>query len=103
MSGFLCLVYHFHRRVVNTVILRVHFMFAQVFYFNWTERTQAGVKGNFGKTDSLDLATLDQFAAEVQSGSRSGHSTFMFGINSLVAFAVLVIRFTLDVFWKRRL
>src|SRR5690242_3197616 len=75
-------------------------MFAEIFHFYWTESAKAGVKGYFCKTDTFYFEAFDQFPAKVKTSCGGGNSTFMFGINGLVAFLVFLIGFAFDVFRK---
>src|SRR5438045_7064865 len=103
MTIFFCAVHDLAGYIINTVIFRIHFMFAQIFYFDWAESAKACMKSYFCETNTLYLQSFDQLAAEMQTGCGSGYRTLMLGIDSLVSFFIFFVWFALDIFWQRRL
>src|SRR4029078_13134736 len=99
MAVFLCAVHYLRGGIVNTIILCIHFMCAQIFHFDRAESSQARMQCYLRKTNSFDLEALYQFAAEVKSRCRCSYSSFMLCIYCLVTFFVLFVRFAFDIFW----
>ena len=59
-------------------------MLGHVLYFDRAESTQPHMEGNMGDFYTFFFQNGEQFRSEMQSGSRSGCRTVMFGINRLV-------------------
>src|SRR5580765_1613831 len=101
MTIFLCSVHYFTSNILNVIIFCIHFMLAQIFYFNRPESSQACMQCHFCKTDSFYLQAFYQFTAEMKTGCWCCHGSLMLCIYGLVAFFVFFIRLALDIFWQR--
>src|SRR5436190_10418424 len=103
MTIFFCAVHDLAGYIINAVIFGIHFMFAQIFYFDRTESAKAGMESYFREANALYLQSFDQLPAEMETGCGGSYRTFVLGIDGLVAFFIFFVWFALDIFWQRRL
>src|SRR5690348_9804115 len=101
MAIFLSPVHDLAGSIFDAIVFGIHFMLAQVFYLDRSESSQTSMEGNFRKPYTFYLQAFDELAAEVQTGSGSRYSTFMFRIYRLVTLFIFLIGFSFNVFGKR--
>ena len=65
-------------------------MLRQVFHLDGVETAKAAMQGDVGEVDALDLHTLHQFTAEMQSGGRRRDGTLVLGVDGLEVVHILL-------------
>ncbi len=85
----------------NYYPFRINFMLCKILNINTPEVTETHMQCNFGKFDAYYFKLFQEFPAEMQSGRRSRHSTFILGKNGLVPFTVIRFNRSVYKFWKR--
>ena len=81
---------------VDEYLFRIHLVFGKVLHIDITEVSQTGVHGDEGEVDSLDFHPLHQLTAEMESGGRYGHRSFVLGEDGLETLLVLRLGRTMD-------
>ena len=89
MTGVLGAIHLLHEGFVNLHLLAVETMLGEVFNVDFAEITKSDVQSEVAFLDADNLHAAEQFAAEVQAGGRSSHSTLHASLEELVAFHII--------------
>src|SRR3989304_6422648 len=76
-------------------------MLGKVLNIDASEVSKTHVERNLRKINTYDLKLLEQFAAEMEPGSRGSNCSFIFCKDSLISFTVLGFNLPVDELWKR--
>ena len=87
--------------LVDCCFFRIHLVFRQILYLNWSESSQSNMQSHLSKIDSFQFQSFQQLTREVQACSWGRNSTFFFRKNCLITLFIRRFNFSFDVFWKR--
>src|SRR6185437_15237187 len=85
------------------VILRVHLIFTQIFHFNRSKSAQSCVQSHLCKADSFYFKSFNETFTKMETSCRRCNGSFMFGINCLISFFIILVRLAFYISWEWRL